>query len=116
MNVTYFAQASSKHNNLVELAHFFQEVVNPGPLDNVHVVPMILNFNRNHVIGMLDRLMPVVRGGSKTAEPGLTLKLLCSRVSSRSSTRHLRPACCGARGGKSGRGTPSWGEMRTGEQ
>lgn len=36
-----------------------------------------------------------------------TLKLLCTRVSSKSKTKHLRPACAGVMGGKSGLGTPS---------
>ena len=36
-----------------------------------------------------------------------TLKLLCTRVSSKSKTKHLRPACAGVMGGKSGLGIPS---------
>lgn len=42
----------------------------------------------------------------------LALKLLWTRVSSRSRTRHFLPTCSGEMGGKSGFGTPSYTEMR----
>jgi len=35
---THHAQACSKDDNFVQLAHLFEELVDTGPLDNVHVV------------------------------------------------------------------------------
>lgn len=52
----YLAQTCCEHDYLIKLTHLFQEIVNARPLDDIHVVPMILDFNRDDVVGMLYRL------------------------------------------------------------
>lgn len=52
----HLAKTSSEHDHFVNLAHFLQEVVNSWALDDVHVMPMVLNLNRNHVVSVLDGL------------------------------------------------------------
>lgn len=104
----YFTQTRSEYYNLVNLSHLLQKVIDTRSLDHIDVVPVVLDFNRYDVVGLLYRLCAWVQCDDNSIYTGeRTLKLLCTNVSSRSSTRHLRPACCGASGGSSGRGTPS---------
>jgi len=72
------------------------------------MMPMILDFNWDDKISLLyglnkDSWLGRLAGKIKNH----TLKLLWTSVSSKSSTRHFLPACCGAIGGNKGLGTPS---------
>lgn len=113
--VTHLAETGSIHHDLVNLAHFLQEKVYSGPLKDVKVMPMVLYLDWDDKIRLLDSLniiwcsmVQLSRGNVGYEIWTRTLKLLCTSVSSRSRTRHFRPACCGAIGGSRGRGTPSW--------
>ena len=55
-NISDLAQTCRENDNLVELSHLFQEIVNTGPFQNVEVVPMIFDFHRDDEVGLLDRL------------------------------------------------------------
>lgn len=74
-------------------------------------MPVIFDFHRDNKVGLLDSLWKGVRWGMVGGSI-LALKLLWTRVSSKSRTRHFLPTCSGEMGGKSGFGTPSYTEMR----
>ena len=52
--ITNLAQTSGKNNDFVDLAHLLQEVVNSWSLDDIYVVPVILDLDRHYVVGLLD--------------------------------------------------------------
>jgi hypothetical protein len=56
INETNLAQTCRENYNLVNFTHLFQKIIHPWALDYVDVVPMILDFNWNNVVGLLDRL------------------------------------------------------------
>ena len=86
------AQTCREDDDLINFAHFFKEVVHARALDYVHVVPVVLDFDGHNIIGLLNRLHGKVRHRNLSErEIWRTLKLLCTNVSSRSRTRHLRP-------------------------
>lgn len=49
----HLAQTRRKNDNLVDLAHLLQEVVDTGALDHVHIMPIILDLDWDHVVGLL---------------------------------------------------------------
>jgi hypothetical protein len=49
----YLAETGGKDNNLIYLSHFFQEVVDPRPLKNVEMMPVVLDFNGDDKIRLL---------------------------------------------------------------
>lgn len=53
---TYFGQAGGKDDDLVNLAHFLEKVVDAGTLEDVEVMPVIFNLHWNNEIGLLDGL------------------------------------------------------------
>ena len=55
--MTDFTETRSEHHNLVYFAHFFQEIIDTGSLNHIHIVPMILDFNRHYIVGLLYRLI-----------------------------------------------------------
>ena len=107
---TNLAQTRRKHDHLVQLAHLTQEIVHAGPLQDVKVVPVVLDLNRHDVVRGRYGLWRTDRECTRRDRSNVarTLKLLCTNVSSRSSTRHLRPRYLLAMAGNSGRGVPSW--------
>jgi hypothetical protein len=50
------AQTRREYDDLKDLTHFFQEVINAWALDYVHIVPVILDFNRHNIVCLLNRL------------------------------------------------------------
>lgn len=52
----YLAQAGCEHHNLIYLAHLLQEVVDTRALDDIHIMPVILDLNRDDIIRLLDGL------------------------------------------------------------
>jgi hypothetical protein len=73
----YFAQAGRENNNLINFAHFFQKVVDAWSLQNMKMMPMILDFNRNNEISLLYRLNKKrIRKLFEQNRGGVTLKLL----------------------------------------
>lgn len=89
--VGILAQTGGEDNNLVNLAHLLQEVVDTGALDDIDIVGLRLNFDGDNVVGGWEHLRVVVSAAVLRPTVSRTLKLLCNKVSSRSSTRHLRP-------------------------
>lgn len=52
----YLAQTGCEHHDLIYLAHLLQEVVDAGALDDIHIMPVILDLNRYDIIRLLDGL------------------------------------------------------------
>jgi hypothetical protein len=52
-NKTDLAQAGGKYHHLVDLAHLLQKVVDAWALDDVHVMPMVLDLHWHDVIRVL---------------------------------------------------------------
>lgn len=50
---TYFGYRCRKNNDFVELSYPLHELVDTWSLDNVHVVEIALNFNRDGEIGLV---------------------------------------------------------------
>jgi hypothetical protein len=55
------AQTCSEYDDLINLTHFFEEVVHTRALDYVDIVPVILDFDRYNIISLLNRLDRKVR-------------------------------------------------------
>lgn len=53
---TYLAQTCREDDDFVDFAHLLQEVVHAWSLDDVDVVPVVLNFNRHDVVCLRDGL------------------------------------------------------------
>jgi hypothetical protein len=53
---TNLAQTRREYDDLKNLTHFFQKVVNAWALDYVDIVPVILDFNRHNIVCLLNRL------------------------------------------------------------
>ena len=54
--MTNLAQTRREHDDLKDLTHFFQKVINARALDYVDIVPVILDFNWHNIICLLNRL------------------------------------------------------------
>lgn len=61
--IRILAQTCCEYDDLINLAHFFQEVVHARALDYVDIVPVILDFDRYNIISLLDRLEATVHQG-----------------------------------------------------
>jgi len=57
---TYFAQTCGVHDDFVELAHPFEEKVDTRALEDVKVMPMVLDFDGDDKVGLLNGL-PIER-------------------------------------------------------
>lgn len=53
---TNLAQTRREYDDLKNLTHFFQKVIHAWALDYVDVVPVILDFNRDNIVCLLNRL------------------------------------------------------------
>ena len=53
---TYLAETSSKYDNLVQLSHLLQKVVDARSLDDINVMPLPLYLHRDDVIRLRDKL------------------------------------------------------------
>lgn len=53
---TNLAQTRGEYDDLENLTHLFQKVVNAWALDYVDIVPVILDFNRHNIVCLLNRL------------------------------------------------------------
>jgi hypothetical protein len=51
---TYLAQTSSEDNNLINLAHLLKETVYAWPLNDVYIMPVVFDFDRNDIVGLLN--------------------------------------------------------------
>jgi len=54
--VAHLAQASGEDHYLVDFAHLLKKVVHTRSLQDVEVMPVILNLDGNNKIGLLNRL------------------------------------------------------------
>ena len=54
--LTYFAEAGCENNNLIYFAHLLEEVVDPGSLKHMKVMPVIFNLNGDNKIRLLHSL------------------------------------------------------------
>lgn len=55
-NSTHLAQASGEDDDLVDLTHLLQKVVHSRALDDIDVVPLPFDFDRNDVVSLRDEL------------------------------------------------------------
>ena len=56
---TNLAETGRENNNLVDLPHLLQEVVDARALDDIDVMPVILDLHRHHVVRLLYRLFDI---------------------------------------------------------
>ena len=56
MRGTNLAQTGREYYDFVNFTHLFQKIVYPWALNNVYIVPVIFDFNRYDVVGLLNRL------------------------------------------------------------
>lgn len=54
--ITNLAQTSSEHDDFVDFAHPLEEIVHARSLDDVHIMPVVLNLNGNDIVRLLYRL------------------------------------------------------------
>jgi hypothetical protein len=98
--VTYLGDGCSKDNNFIKLTNALHELIHAWSLDDVNVVVLAFYFNGNGEVCLMQDLTAVStkqtgeRGGARER----TLKLLCTKVSSKSSTKHFLPLNRGAIG------------------
>lgn len=52
----YLAQTGGEYHNLVNFSHLQQELIYAWTLENVKVMPVILDFHGNDKVSLLDRL------------------------------------------------------------
>jgi hypothetical protein len=96
--MTYFGNGGSEHNNLIEFAHTLHELVHARPFDHIDIVVLTFNFDWYGKVSLSEYL-----GARQHLYLGivwiqLTLKLLCTSVSSKSNTRHFFPLNSGLSG------------------
>lgn len=72
------AQTCCEYDDLINLAHFFKEVVHTRALDYVDIVPVILDFDRYNIISLLNRLEQEGSASNfdRSVKYDVTLKLL----------------------------------------
>lgn len=101
---THLAQACREHDHLVYLPHLLEEPIDTGALQHVEVMPERLDLDGDNIVWRRYRLYAhhFLRNYVCNPTTTQTFRLLCTSVSSRSSTRHLRPAYSGAMGGSRG--------------
>ena len=81
-----------ENNNFVQLTNSFQECVNAGSFDDIDIVILAFNFDRYRKVRLMENLCNLSESKNTIdCHVTLTLKLLCTNVSSRSSTKHFRP-------------------------
>lgn len=51
--LTHFAETSCENDNFIYFTHLFKEVVDPGSLEHMEMMPVIFNLNRDNKIGLL---------------------------------------------------------------
>ena len=56
---TNLAQTRREDDDLVNLAHLLQEVINAWSLDNVDVMPVVLNFDGHDIVRLLNGLRDI---------------------------------------------------------
>lgn len=62
---TDFRQGSGEDDDLVDFSHLFQKVVDPGAFDDIYVVGLRFDLNRDDVVGLGDHLERPDRGLGK---------------------------------------------------
>jgi hypothetical protein len=88
-----------KDHHFIKLANPLHELINTWTFDDVDIVVIAFNFNRNREIGLVQDLFSSISDVTDTyflSRP--TLKELCTSVSSKSKTRHFLPRCSGLMG------------------
>ena len=53
---TYLRDRSSEHNNFIQLANPLHKLIDAGTLDNVYVVVLAFNLDRNGEVGLMQYL------------------------------------------------------------
>lgn len=66
---THLRQRSGEDDDLVDLAHPLQEVVDSRSLDNVDVVRLAFDLDRDDVVGLGDELLKKERGVRQLLSP-----------------------------------------------
>ena len=56
MRDKYLAKACGKDDNFILFSHFLQKIIHTRAFNDVNVMPMVLNFDRDNIICLLDRL------------------------------------------------------------
>lgn len=93
-SATHLGDRGCEHDHFVQFTDPFHELIDSWSLDHVDVVILTFDFDRNSEVSSLEDLGRAISLHWGTEEKEwktvLTLKLLCTRVSSRSRTRHFR--------------------------
>ena len=72
MPMADLAQTRGKDDNLIDFAHLLQEVINAWSLDNIDIMPVVLNFDGHHIVRLLNGLRDIT---SIKVPPDLGTKL-----------------------------------------
>ena len=103
--IAVFRDRSREDNDFVEFADTFEESIYAWSFYDVDVVVLSFYFDGYGEVCLVEnlrsKLATVLQNSLYTGWVRLTLKLLWTRVSSRSSTKHLRPSSSDRRGGSS---------------
>lgn len=96
---SYLGNGSGEDDYFVKLSNSLHELIHTRSLDHVDIVVLPLNLYGNSEVCLVQNLnrLLIVELGSRTDKR--TLKLLWTKVSSRSSTRHFFPLKRSAIGG-----------------
>ena len=100
--VAVLGHRGGEDDDFVELAHALEESVDARAFYYVDVVVLAFDLDGDGHVRLMEDLSSSQRLASKRRnDDSLTLKLLCTSVSSRSSTKHFRPLNSGLSGGSS---------------
>ena len=95
---TYFGNRCGENDNLVQFAHSLHELVHTRSLDDIDIVILAFNLHGNGKVCLVQNLSSNQQTVANTGPGAHTLKLLWTKVSSRSRTRHFFPWNLGAMG------------------
>jgi hypothetical protein len=95
----YLGHAGRENHHFVQLSHPLHELVDARSFYDIDIVKLAFYFNWNGKVGLVENLRQVSHPQPATVRR--TLKLLCTSVSSKSSTKHFLPLISGRFGGRS---------------
>lgn len=98
--VAVLGNRRGEDDHLVKLSDSFHECINARAFDDIDVVVLPFDLDRDGEISLVQNLR-VLEFANLDTEVKLTLKLLCTKVSSRSRTKHFLPLCSGRMAGRS---------------
>lgn len=94
----YLRDRGCENNDFIKLANPLHELIHARSLDHVHIVVLPFDLHGNGEVGLSKDLCVCQQSNRMDQSIVLTLKLLCTRVSSKSRTRHFFPLNSGLMG------------------